>query len=63
MLNAHDVRRVAVAASVDPRTVRAYLRGDRTQSTTASRIAEALRSLGFTQPPDTTGNAARRARR
>lgn len=50
-LTAHDERRVAVAAGCDPRTVRAYLRGDPTRSTTAARIADALRELGFHVTP------------
>ncbi len=47
LLTPHDERRVAVAAGCDPRSVRAYLRRARTRSTTAARIAEALRTLGF----------------
>lgn len=50
-LNPHDERRVAVVAGCDPRRVRAYLRGDRTRSTTAARIAEALRMLGIHAAP------------
>lgn len=46
-MSPHDERRVAVVAGCDPRTVRAFLRGAETRSTTAARIAEALRSLGF----------------
>lgn len=41
-LSAHDVRRVAVLAAVDPRTVARYLRGERVASTCASRIGQAL---------------------
>jgi hypothetical protein len=60
MLRAHDIRRVAVSAMVDPRTVRAYLRGRRTQSTTAARIAEALRTLGIpAASPDSAKPAER----
>lgn len=44
-LTAHDRRRIAVAACVDPRTVRQYLSG-RAKSTTAARIEQALRELG-----------------
>lgn len=51
VLTPHDERRVAVAAGCDPRRVRAYLRGDPTRSTTAARIADALRSLGFQAAP------------
>lgn len=50
---AHDVRRVAVAASVDPRTVRRYLTGQTTASTTAQRIRAALANLGFEVEPPT----------
>ncbi len=52
-LSPHDERRVAVAAGCDPRRVRAYLRGEPTRSTTAARVAEALRSLGFSAVPPT----------
>jgi len=51
-LSPHDLRRVGVAAGCDPRTVRAYLRGDPTRSTTAARIGEALRALGFEVAPE-----------
>ena len=45
-LDAHTERRVAVAAGVDPRTVRAYLSGRRIRSVAIrERIAEALRSV------------------
>jgi hypothetical protein len=47
MLTAHDRRRVAVAAAVDPRTVDRYLRGESTASTCAARIRDALRRLGL----------------
>lgn len=50
-LNPHDERRVAVVAGCDPRRVRAYLRGERTRSTTAARISEALRTLGIQASP------------
>jgi len=53
MLNAHDVRRVAVAAGCDPRTVLRYLRGKTIQSTSAARIAGALRELGIQAAPAT----------
>lgn len=45
-LTAHDERRIAVAACVDPRTVRQYLRGN-AKSTTSVRIEAALRELGL----------------
>ena len=44
-LTPHDERRVAVAAGCDPRTVRAYLAGRATHSTTAARIRAALDKL------------------
>lgn len=48
-MSAHDVRRVAVEAGVDPRSVRRFLKdqGANVRSTTAARIGEALRALGF----------------
>lgn len=51
-LNAHDTRRVAVAASCDPRSVLAFLdpqRRPKMKSTTAARVGEALAKLGL--PP------------
>lgn len=41
-----DVLRVAVAASVDPRTVESYLRGGRLLPATLARVEEALRAAG-----------------
>ena len=55
---AHEVRRIAVAAIVDPRTVRTYLEGRPTRSTTAVRIAEALRALGLPAPQSTAATPA-----
>lgn len=49
-LTPHEERRVAVTAGCDPRTVRAYLEGRPMRSTTAARIAEALRTLNFSAP-------------
>lgn len=43
---AHQTRCIAVAACVDPRTVRRYLSGAPVRSTCAARIAEALCALG-----------------
>ena len=40
-LSAHDRRRLAVEAYVDPRTLRSYIEG-RAQSTSAARIEKAL---------------------
>src|ERR1700691_2403292 len=54
-LTAHDERRAAVAAGVDPRTIRAYLdpaRRARMHSTTVGRIEETLRTLDLL--PSTT---------
>lgn len=45
-LTPHEERAVAVAAGVDPRTVRAYLDERRCRSTSAARIDAALRLLG-----------------
>jgi hypothetical protein len=48
-LTPHDERRVAVAAGCDPRTVRAYLNGRPTRSTTAARIRDALKLLDLSE--------------
>jgi hypothetical protein len=45
-LTPHEERAVAVAAGVDPRTVRAYLDERRCHSTSAARIEAAMRLLG-----------------
>jgi hypothetical protein len=45
-LTPHEERVVAVRAGCDPRIVRKYLAGGVLRSTTAARIAEALRELG-----------------
>ncbi len=45
-LTAHEKRRISVIAAVDPRTVDQYLAG-KAKSTTASRIEDALRQLGW----------------
>jgi DNA-binding LacI/PurR family transcriptional regulator len=50
-MNPHQERQVAVKAGVDPRTVRAYVEGRNVRSTVASRVAEALRELGFAVTP------------
>lgn len=44
-LTAHELRRIAVLACVDPRTIRQYLAG-RAKSTTSARVEDALRQLG-----------------
>lgn len=45
-LTPHEIRRLAVAACVDPRTLRKYAEG-RTYSTTTARIERALAELGL----------------
>lgn len=50
-LHAHDVRRVAVEACADDRTVRRYLADpERVKSTSRVRIEGALVRLGFVAP-------------
>jgi hypothetical protein len=61
-LTPHEIRAVAVRASVDPRTAARFLAGLPTHSTTADRIATALRELGVEgakdrQPPTAAGPA------
>jgi hypothetical protein len=46
-LSQHDLRRVAVAACSDPRSVVAYLRGAPVRSTTRARVEAALESCGL----------------
>jgi DNA-binding LacI/PurR family transcriptional regulator len=47
-LRAHDIRRIAVEAIVDERTVRAFLKdAQRVRSTSAARITAAIRALGL----------------
>lgn len=46
--NAHDVRRIAVAACRETRTVARYLEGKPVRSTSAASIAAALVALGLT---------------
>ena len=48
-MSAHDRRRIAVAAAVDPRTVDRYLRGQKVASTCTARIRQALRQLGLAE--------------
>lgn len=45
-LSAHEERRVAVEAGVDPRTVRAFLLGKKQSRPTAATIRETLLKLG-----------------
>jgi DNA-binding LacI/PurR family transcriptional regulator len=46
-LDAYRLRRVAVAADVDPRTVARVVAGARVQRVTRSRVIEALRTEGL----------------
>jgi hypothetical protein len=46
-MHAHDIRRVAVEAPADPRTINAYLRGENVTPMARTRIERALRNLGF----------------
>lgn len=55
-LAAHDLRRVAVTADADPRTVARVVAGERVQRVTLARVLAALRAEGFahlipTPPP------------
>lgn len=50
-LVAHDIRKVAVNAECDPRTVEAYLRGDSVRPMTRMRIERALVALGYAKLP------------
>jgi hypothetical protein len=52
-LSPHDLRRVAVAAAVHPKTVARAYRGHVVRSTCAARIDEAARVLGLPLPPRT----------
>lgn len=46
-LSPHDIRRAAVTAHLDDRTIVKFLRGGRQHCTTRARIEHALRSLGL----------------
>lgn len=52
-LSAHDRRRLAVIAAVDPRTVARVYRGEPVRPLCAARIADAARFLGFPPPAPT----------
>jgi DNA-binding LacI/PurR family transcriptional regulator len=55
-LDAYQLRRVAVAADVDPRTVARVVAGARVQRVTRGRVEEALRAEGlahFVRSPTT----------
>jgi len=56
-LSQHDLRRAAVAAGCDPRTVARRLRGERQPSPIRARIDDALRALGFTPATEATPEA------
>jgi len=59
-LTPHEVRRVAVEAVADDRTVRRYLRNPHSvRSTSAVRIAEALARLGLHGPQEPRQGPAR----
>jgi hypothetical protein len=59
-LSAHDTRRVAVEASTDPRTVVRFVRGQKTQSTTAARIRAAIERLALAPGPMSERDAFKR---
>lgn len=46
-LTGHELRRVSVRATCDPRTVTAYLRGESQGANMVARVERALRSCGF----------------
>lgn len=50
-LDSHDLRRVAVEAGCDPRTVTRHLDGEPVRGPVKARIADALRKLGLVPPP------------
>jgi hypothetical protein len=56
-LSAHEVRRISVAAGVDPRSVQRVLRGESVRPMCAQRIADALAALGLAErlPPPMRG--------
>lgn len=49
-VSAHDVRRIAVAAMTDPRTIQRYLKGEPIRSTSKARIDAAVLTLGIPAP-------------
>ena len=55
-LTPHDVRRLAVLAVCDPKTVERYYAGRRVQSTSEQRIREAAAKLGLPVVPDVGGD-------
>lgn len=58
-LNPHELRKIAVAAGCDPRSVRARLEGRSQHSTMAARIDDALRSFGLLPVSSTTPEMAK----
>jgi hypothetical protein len=44
-----EIRRIAVEAGVEPRTVAKYIRGERVVSTCADRICRTLEMLGLSR--------------
>jgi hypothetical protein len=55
-MSAHETRRIAVAACVDPRTVRRVLAGKPVTSTTQARVNQALKRLGYSaEVPEEAG--------
>ncbi|MFO0588818.1 MAG: hypothetical protein U0441_14810 [Polyangiaceae bacterium] len=50
-LSAHDVRRLAVEAMCDPRTVISFMKGAPMKGTTRARLVKAALALGFKAPP------------
>lgn len=61
-LTPHEMRAVGVTAGVDPRTVRAYLRGDPQRSTGKARVEEALQKMGLDHLLKKNGGAPKRTR-
>ncbi len=49
-LDAHNTRKVAVAAGCDPRTVTSYLEGNAVRGPVKARIKEALEALKIHAP-------------
>lgn len=46
-LIAHDIRRIAVEAQCDPRTVERFLAGEDNKDVTALRVRAAMQRLGY----------------
>jgi hypothetical protein len=57
-LDAHTVRRIAVEAKRDPRTVQRWLEGERGKSTADAAIAEAVDRLGLGREASPSEGAA-----